>query len=111
MTRLLMSDRRACPLQMSQTPGLVGFVLLNMRRDAASHNAGHTQATLQQVLLQTMRELPEDYWIAMKLFYRDDLTPPEYEPKGFEKARPRSMRAYAILAVDSICPDTAAEME
>ena len=42
------------------------------------------------VLLQTMPELPSDYWISMKLFYRDEVTPIEYEPAGFEAAPPES---------------------
>ena len=36
--------------------------------------------------LQYMPQLPTAHWISMRLLYRDDFTPPDYEPAGFSKA-------------------------
>ena len=38
------------------------------------------------VLIQTLRPLPDDVRITMKLFYYDDVTPEDYEPPGFRAA-------------------------
>ena len=37
-------------------------------------------------LTGTLRPVPSTRWLTMKLFYYDDVTPPEYEPLGFRKA-------------------------
>lgn len=37
------------------------------------------------VLLQTMPQLPDQYWLSMHLTYKEG-TPAEYEPKGFDPA-------------------------
>ena len=36
------------------------------------------------VLTQTLDPLPNDVYMAIKLFYQDDVTPPDYHPAGFE---------------------------
>ncbi|KAI6651545.1 hypothetical protein LOD99_5153 [Oopsacas minuta] len=36
------------------------------------------------VLTQTLDPLPNDVYMAIKLFYLDDVTPPDYHPNGFE---------------------------
>ncbi|KAF0303075.1 HORMA domain-containing protein 1 [Amphibalanus amphitrite] len=38
------------------------------------------------VLTQTLRPLPDDVMMSMKLLYFDDVTPPDYEPPGFRPA-------------------------
>jgi len=38
------------------------------------------------VLIQTLRPLPDDVRVTMKLFYYDDVTPEDYEPPGFKAA-------------------------
>lgn len=39
------------------------------------------------VLIQTLRPLPADVRVTMKLLYYDDVTPEDYEPPGFRAAR------------------------
>ena len=38
------------------------------------------------VLIQTLRPLPDDVRVAIKLYYYDDVTPEDYEPPGFKPA-------------------------
>ncbi|ESO83255.1 hypothetical protein LOTGIDRAFT_197435, partial [Lottia gigantea] len=38
------------------------------------------------VLTQTLKSLPDDVMMSMKLLYFDDVTPPDYEPPGFKAA-------------------------
>lgn len=47
-----------------------------------------SRAMLRQLslLLQTMPSLPELHFLSLRVLYRDDVTPPDYEPEGFERA-------------------------
>ena len=36
------------------------------------------------LLTQTLKSLPDDVMMTMKILYYDDVTPPEYQPPGFE---------------------------
>lgn len=47
-----------------------------------------SKAMLRQLslMLQTLPSLPETHWISMRVLYRDDVTPRDYEPFGFERA-------------------------
>lgn len=38
------------------------------------------------VLNQTLKPLPDDVWLTVKLYYHDEVTPPDYEPPGFKAA-------------------------
>ena len=46
---------------------------------------GETQALLRQITMVTqgLRKLPEEAYLAIKLTYYDEVTPEDYEPKGF----------------------------
>ena len=46
---------------------------------------GDTQALLRQIAMVTqgLGKLPEEAYLAVKLTYYDDITPVDYEPKGF----------------------------
>ncbi|XP_059840136.1 HORMA domain-containing protein 1-like isoform X2 [Hypanus sabinus] len=39
------------------------------------------------VLMQSLEVLPNDVSLTMKLFYYDEVTPPDYQPPGFKKVR------------------------
>ncbi|XP_038650078.1 HORMA domain-containing protein 1-like isoform X4 [Scyliorhinus canicula] len=39
------------------------------------------------VLMQSLEILPNDVSLTMKLFYYDEVTPPEYQPPGFKQVR------------------------
>ena len=45
-----------------------------------------SQTMMRQLMsmLQTMPELPALHWLSMKLLYREEVTPADYEPEGFE---------------------------
>ena len=45
-----------------------------------------SQTMMRQLMsmLQTMPELPPMHWLSMKLLYREDVTPADYQPEGFE---------------------------
>lgn len=41
---------------------------------------------LQGLMLQTLPMLPSLHWISMRLLYRDDKTPADYQPSGFDRS-------------------------
>ncbi len=47
--------------------------------------AVQTVRTLMR-LAETLKPVPEDHYISIKLFYYDELTPQDYHPPGFNDA-------------------------
>jgi len=64
----------------------------NDRKISSASTASETKkATLSllrslSVLIQTLRPLPDDVRVTIKLYYYDDVTPVDYEPPGFKPA-------------------------
>jgi len=64
----------------------------NDRKISSASTASETKkATISllrslSVLIQTMKPLPDDVRVTMKLYYYDDVTPEDYEPPGFRAA-------------------------
>lgn len=67
-------------------------IFRNSREIASAYTAAETRkATIKLlrtivVLTQTLKPLPDDVMMTMKLMYYDDVTPPDYEPPGFQAA-------------------------
>ena len=75
----------------TETPGI--DIYRNERKIASRSRASHgddvKRATIKLlrsilVLTQTLDPLPNDVYMAIKLFYLDDVTPADYNPSGFE---------------------------
>ncbi|XP_064634240.1 HORMA domain-containing protein 1-like [Lineus longissimus] len=64
----------------------------NNKKISSAHSAAETKkATIRLlrtivVLTQTLKSLPDDVMMTMKLLYYDDITPEDYEPPGFQSA-------------------------
>ncbi|XP_067655644.1 HORMA domain-containing protein 1-like [Haliotis asinina] len=64
----------------------------NSRKISSAYTAAETRkATIRLlrtivVLTQTLKSLPDDVMMTMKLLYYDEVTPPDYEPPGFKAA-------------------------
>ncbi|KAK3600779.1 hypothetical protein CHS0354_009208 [Potamilus streckersoni] len=64
----------------------------NDRKVTSAYTASETKkATIRLlrtivILTQTLKSLPDDVMMTMKLLYHDEVTPPDYEPPGFKAA-------------------------
>ncbi|XP_076115674.1 uncharacterized protein LOC143083287 [Mytilus galloprovincialis] len=70
----------------------------NDKKISSAYSASETKkATIRLlrtivVLTQTLKSLPDDVMMTMKLLYFDDLTPGDYEPPGFKAAQTDSFQ-------------------
>ncbi|CAH1786348.1 unnamed protein product [Owenia fusiformis] len=69
---------------------LIQMTQMNDKKISSAFSAAETKkATIRLlrtivVLTQTLKSLPDDVIMSMKLLYFDDVTPAEYEPPGFQ---------------------------
>lgn len=69
-------------------PHHMAVPLVSKERYSMAYVRDASKTMLRQLtlMLQTLPPLPSVHYISMRLLYRDDKTPPSYEPMGFERA-------------------------
>ncbi|NWI23191.1 HORM1 protein, partial [Sula dactylatra] len=75
---------------------LLDFSSKNKRNYSTITCADTTKASILlvrkiYVLMQSLSPLPNDVCLTMKLFYYDEVTPPDYQPPGFKEAECEGM--------------------
>ncbi|NXJ99446.1 HORM1 protein, partial [Corythaixoides concolor] len=75
---------------------LLDFSSTNKRNDSTITCADTKKASILlirkiYVLMQNLSPLPNDVCLTMKLFYYDEVTPPDYQPPGFKEGECEGM--------------------
>ncbi|KAM6309275.1 HORMA domain-containing protein 1 isoform 2-T3 [Podargus strigoides] len=80
----------------TQNGPLLDFSSKNKRNDSTITCADTKKASILlirkiYVLMQNLSPLPNDVCLTMKLFYYDEVTPPDYQPPGFKEGECEGM--------------------